>query len=82
MFSFFLKDVSCLFPPCASPPGLHMPVPCGELAARRGSGSRLLSMQGFVVVCAELLPFFFRASLTAQHKTLPSILLTNVWSSR
>lgn len=31
---FFLSERSQLpFPPCASPPGSHMPVPCGELAA-------------------------------------------------
>lgn len=84
IYVFFFSERSQLpFPLCASPPGSHMPVPCGELAARRGSGSRLLSMQGFVEVGAELLPFFFfHACLTAQHKTVPSISLTNVWSSR
>lgn len=33
MFSSFLKALSCFLPPCTSPPGSHMPVPRGELAA-------------------------------------------------
>lgn len=65
-------------PPEASPTGLHMPVPCGELAARRGSGNRLLPTRGFVLLRTELLPFFLHACLLSEHKTVPSISLTSV----
>lgn len=76
----FLNDLSSLPspPPEASPTGLHMPVPCGELAAQRGSGNRLLPTRGFVLLRTELPSFFLHACLLSEHKTVPSISLTSV----
>lgn len=82
MFSFILKALSCLFPPV-----LHLQVhicqphvvswqPKGALGAGCCRCRALLwSVQS---CCLSFSP----PCLAAQHKTVPSISLTNVWSSR
>lgn len=82
MFSFILKALSCLFSPvlhlqvCICQPHVVSWQPRGALGA--GCCRCRALLWSVLSYCLSFSP----PCLAAQHKTVPSISLTNVWSSR